>query len=194
MARDAVNAKDLALHVVVSRAVTMEIREGCGVDAKTKFLAAKALHGVVGLVFVAHGSRFANEFGRRDSVTGEMTKNKPLFRLALNKATSDDIAWHCTHYIARGVMKFTSLEQLWPRTVECLLRRWRNQSRTTTRASLKTAQTLLEDRSQRILAASLGTKLLARRVQEVLPRRHFGSRFHSTALPCRDHHSTWWSG
>ena len=31
-------------------------------------------------------------------------------------------------------------------------------------ASLKTAQILLEDRLQRILAASLGTKLLARRV------------------------------
>ena len=96
MAHDAPNAKDLALHV--------------------KFLAAEALNGVVGLVFVAHGSRFATELGRRDNATGETTKNKPLFRFALNKATSDDVAWHCKHYIARGVMKFTSLEQLRPRT------------------------------------------------------------------------------
>merc|ERR1712136_677436 len=41
-----------------------------------------------------------------DYVTGEMWKNKPPFRLALNKAASDEIAWHCKHYTGRGVMKF----------------------------------------------------------------------------------------
>jgi len=75
-------------------------------DAKIKFLAAEALRGVGGLVLDAEGKRFANELGRRDYVTGEMWKNKPPFRLALNKAASDEIAWHCKHYTGRGVMKF----------------------------------------------------------------------------------------
>merc|ERR1711988_137680 len=59
-----------------------------------------------GLVLDANGNRFANELGRRDYVTGEMWKNKPPFRLALNKAASDEIIWHCKHYTGRGVMKF----------------------------------------------------------------------------------------
>merc|ERR1712224_416094 len=75
-------------------------------DAKIKFLAAEALRGVGGLVFNAEGKRFANELGRRDYVTGEMWKNKPPFRLCLNKAASDEIIWHCKHYTGRGVMKF----------------------------------------------------------------------------------------
>merc|ERR1719335_1494604 len=75
-------------------------------DAKIKFLAAEALRGVGGLVFDANGKRFANELGRRDYVTGEMWKNKPPFRLCLNKKASDEIIWHCKHYTGRGVMKF----------------------------------------------------------------------------------------
>jgi len=75
-------------------------------DAKIKFLAAEALRGVGGLIFDANGKRFANELGRRDYVTGEMWKNKPPFRLALNKNASDEISWHCKHYTGRGVMKF----------------------------------------------------------------------------------------
>ena len=35
-----------------------------------------------------------------------MWKNEPPFSLALNKATSDDIAWQCKHYTGRGVKKF----------------------------------------------------------------------------------------
>merc|ERR1711936_107069 len=54
----------------------------------------------------ANGKRFANELGRRDYVTGEMWKNKPPFRLVLNKAASTEIMWHCKHYTGRGVMKF----------------------------------------------------------------------------------------
>merc|ERR1712139_658364 len=54
----------------------------------------------------ANGKRFANELGRRDYVTGEMWKNKPPFRLCLNKLASDEIIWHCKHYTGRGVMKF----------------------------------------------------------------------------------------
>merc|ERR1719229_1593002 len=75
-------------------------------DAKVKFLATEALRGVGGLVFDKDGKRFANELGRRDYVTGEMWKNKPPFRLCLNKAASDEIIWHCKHYTGRGVMKF----------------------------------------------------------------------------------------
>merc|ERR1712110_57588 len=75
-------------------------------DAKVKFLAAEALRGVGGLVFDANGKRFANELGRRDYVTGEMWKNKPPFRLCLNKAASDEILWHCKHYTGRGVMRY----------------------------------------------------------------------------------------
>merc|ERR1712010_323511 len=41
-----------------------------------------------------------------DYVTGEMWKNKPPFRLVLNKAASDEIHWHCKHYTGRGVMRF----------------------------------------------------------------------------------------
>merc|ERR1711966_471781 len=75
-------------------------------DAKVKFLAAEALRGVGGLVVDMNGKRFANELGRRDYVTGEMWKNKPPFRLCLNKAASDEIIWHCKHYTGRGVMKY----------------------------------------------------------------------------------------
>merc|ERR1719229_1900941 len=35
-----------------------------------------------------------------------MWKNKPPFRLCLNKAASAEIIWHCKHYTGRGVMKF----------------------------------------------------------------------------------------
>merc|ERR1712178_1685 len=75
-------------------------------DAKVKFLAAEALRGVGGIVLDANGKRFANELGRRDYVTGEMWKNKPPFRLCLNKAASDEIIWHAKHYTGRGVMKY----------------------------------------------------------------------------------------
>ena len=75
-------------------------------DAKIKFLAAEALSGVGGLVFDALGNRFVSELGRWDYVTGEMWKIKPPFRLALNKAASDEIIWHCKHCTGRGMMKF----------------------------------------------------------------------------------------
>merc|ERR1711877_92749 len=42
----------------------------------------------------------------RDYGTGEMWKNKPPFRLCLNKAAGEEIMWHCKHYTGRGVMKF----------------------------------------------------------------------------------------
>merc|ERR1712066_1166607 len=33
-------------------------------------------------------------------------KNKPPFRLCLNKAAGEEIIWHCKHYTGRGVMKY----------------------------------------------------------------------------------------
>ena len=75
-------------------------------DAKVKFLAAEALRGVGGVLIDANGERFANELGRRDYVSGRMWKNKPPFRLCLNKKASTEIHWHCEHYKGRGVMKF----------------------------------------------------------------------------------------
>ena len=53
-------------------------------DAKIKFLVAETLRG---LVFVAHGNRFANELGRRNCVTGEMWKDKPPFHLSFGSAS-----------------------------------------------------------------------------------------------------------
>jgi len=74
-------------------------------DAKVKFLAAEALRGVGGLLLDANGNRFCDEMGRRDYVTGEMNKNKGPFRLVLNSACASKIAWHCKHYVGRGLMK-----------------------------------------------------------------------------------------
>ena len=65
---------------------------------KNKFLAVEALRGVGGLVLDANGKRVANEFGRRDYVTGEMWKSKPPLRLYLNKVVSEEARWHCKHY------------------------------------------------------------------------------------------------
>ena len=55
--------------------------------------------------FDANGNRVANELRRRDCVMREMRKNKPPFRLALNRAASDEIAQHCKHCTERGVTK-----------------------------------------------------------------------------------------
>ena len=73
-------------------------------DARIKFFAEEELCRVGGPVFDANGNHFANELRRRDCVMGEM-KNKPPFRLALNRAASDEIARHCKHCTERGVMK-----------------------------------------------------------------------------------------
>ena len=56
-------------------------------------------------IFDANGNRVVNELRRRDCVMREMRKNKPPFRLALNRAASDEIAQHCKHWTERGVTK-----------------------------------------------------------------------------------------
>ena len=58
-------------------------------DAKIKFLADEALHGVGGFVFDANGNRAANVMGGQNCVTGEMWKNKPPFSPSLNNASSE---------------------------------------------------------------------------------------------------------
>ena len=74
-------------------------------DAKVKWLAAEALRGVGGIMLDGKGERFVDELGRRDFVSGEMTKRSGPFRLVLNEAAAREIEWHCKHYIGRGVMR-----------------------------------------------------------------------------------------
>ena len=62
-------------------------------DAKVKWLAAEALRGVGGIMLDAKGERFVDELGRRDFVSGEMTKRSGPFRLVLNDAASKEIEW-----------------------------------------------------------------------------------------------------
>lgn len=75
-------------------------------DAKVKFLAAEALRGVGGLLIDNTGTRFADELGHRDYVTGRMWENDKFpVRLVLNGKASKEIDWHCRHYTGRGLMK-----------------------------------------------------------------------------------------
>ncbi|KAF9518883.1 hypothetical protein BS47DRAFT_1358526 [Hydnum rufescens UP504] len=75
-------------------------------DAKVKFLAAEALRGVGGLLLDNQGQRFADELGHRDYVTGRIWQNgKYPIRLVLNGQASNEIEWHCKHYVGRGLMK-----------------------------------------------------------------------------------------
>lgn len=53
----------------------------------------------------ANGNRFVDELGRRDYVSDKMFNNKGPFRLILNKKASEEIEWHCKHYVGRGIMK-----------------------------------------------------------------------------------------
>lgn len=83
-------------------------------DAKVKFLAAEALRGVGGILLDNEGNRFVDELGHRDYVTGKMWENNKFpIRLVLNKESSEEILWHCKHYVGRGLMKkFESGEDL----------------------------------------------------------------------------------
>lgn len=82
-------------------------------EAKTKWLAAEALRGHGGILLDREGSRFANELGKRDYVSGRMWhNNKAPYRLILNTAASNEIAWHCKHYKDRGLMKKLSGREL----------------------------------------------------------------------------------
>jgi flavocytochrome c len=75
-------------------------------EAKVKFLAAEALRGCGGLLLDNQGQRFADELGHRDYVTGRIWENgKYPIRLLLNGQASNEIEWHCKHYVGRGLMK-----------------------------------------------------------------------------------------
>jgi len=83
-------------------------------EAKVKFLAAEALRGVGGLLLDNEGKRFVDELQHRDYVTGKIWENgKYPIRLVLNGQASNEIEWHCKHYVGRGLMKrFESGEAL----------------------------------------------------------------------------------
>jgi len=82
-------------------------------DAKLKWLAAEALRGHGAILLDKDGNRFCNELGKRDYVSGRMWKtNNGPYRLVLNTAASDEIAWHCKHYKDRGLMKKLSGSEL----------------------------------------------------------------------------------
>lgn len=75
-------------------------------DNPVKFLAAEALRGVGALMLDKNGERFCNELGRRDYVSGEMTRlGRGPYRLVLNGKASAEIEWHCKHYTGRKLMK-----------------------------------------------------------------------------------------
>jgi flavocytochrome c len=75
-------------------------------EAKVKFLAAEALRGVGGLLVDNEGKRFVDELQHRDFVTGKIWENgKYPIRLILNGQASNEIEWHCKHYVGRGLMK-----------------------------------------------------------------------------------------
>merc|ERR1711966_636350 len=133
-------------------------------DAKVKFLAAEALRGVGGLVLDMKGKRFANELGRRDYVTGEMWKNKPPFRLCLNKAASDEIIWHCKHYTGRGVMKYYKSGQILRRIWVFLRRQSRLKWSSTTRLPRSKKRTQMVASGPHTLQESPGMQPAAQQV------------------------------
>lgn len=67
-------------------------------------MAAEALRGCGGIILDREGNRMCDELGRRDYVTGELNKGKGPFRLILNGGASNEINWHCKHYVGRGLM------------------------------------------------------------------------------------------
>ena len=153
-------------------------------DAKIKFLAAEALRGVGGLVFVALGNLVPDELSKRDHVTGEMRKNKPPFRLVLNRAASDEIARHCKHYIERGVMKFNESGAALAEGMRVPVSKMRVRLKPFARLLGKRSKIQTEGRTPRIRAVSHGMKSLLQDGlrEEVRPQRHIGRRLRGTAL------------
>ena len=109
-------------------------------DAKIKLLAEEKLHEVGGFVLDTNGDGVANELGRRNCVTGEMWKNEPPFNLALNKATSDDIAWQRKHYTGRGVRKLHESGTASVEDIEAPVSKMKDSIEAHCQTSLKTAR------------------------------------------------------
>ena len=99
-------------------------------DAGTKFLVKEAVH----------GNRLANELGRRECLTGEMWKKKSPFRLALNRAASDEIAPHCKHYTESGVRKLHESGTALAEDPEAPVSKMPDSSEAHDQASLKSAK------------------------------------------------------
>merc|ERR1712178_375192 len=106
----------------------------------------------------------------RDYVTGEMWKNKPPFRLALNKAASDEIIWHCKHYAGRGVMKYYKTGEELAKDMGVPL------------------QTLVDAHEGHYQAAKKQWKDWQR--QEVLPQHHSWIGSGHAGVLRRDHHAS----
>ena len=109
-------------------------------DAKLKFLAEEALHGVGGFIFDANGNRVANMMGGQNCVTGEMWKNKSPFSPSLHNAISDDIAWQRKHYTGRGVRKLHESGTTLAEGMEALVSKMPDSIETHCQGSLKTAK------------------------------------------------------
>ena len=160
MAHDALIAKDLALHDVVSRAMTTEVREGqwrrCRNQVPRGRSASRNWWSCLGRV----RKPFANELGRRCYVTGTLWKNKPPFRLALNMA---GFGSHC--------LALRTLHRTWSHEVP---RVWHSTCRIHGNARLEDARFdrsplsgffLMEGRTLRARALSHVMMRLARLVQ-----------------------------
>ena len=127
-------------------------------DAQIKFLAAETLHGI-------QGNRFAKELRRRDCVMGEMWKNKPPFRLALNREASDEIARHCKQCTQRGVMKIQESGTALAEGMGVPVSKMEELIAAHCQSSLKTVKDPDRGRTPRIRAVSHGVKPVARQVQ-----------------------------
>ena len=131
------------INLVRAEPINMRVAWKTSADAQMKFFAAKAL-------------------GKRDYVTGGVWKNKPPFRLALNKAASDDTAWQCKHYTGRGVMKLHEFGAAFVETVGVPVS-WMPGA--IDRLLWKRPRIQMEGRTPRVQAVSHGMKTLARCVQ-----------------------------
>ena len=141
---------------------------------------SKTLRGVGGLVFIAHGNRFANKLRMQDYVTGDVWKNKPPFHLsfgstniALDVESRNSVSL-VQHPAADMGVPVSKMEE----SIEALIQ-----------TSLKSAQDHVGG-TQRILAASLGTKLPARWAQGRSPSTTpFREPISQHNLHCRSYHS-----
>ena len=112
-----------------------------------KFLVADKLREVGSLVSTHTEAIFADELGRRDYVTGELWMNEPPFRFALNRAASDDNAWHCKHYAGRGEKSFYKSGAALAEDMGMPVSKMWESIEAQIQASLKTAQDLSVDLS-----------------------------------------------
>ena len=116
--------------------------------------------------FDANGNRVANEWRRRDCVMREMRKNKPPFRLALNRAASDEIARHCKHCTERGVMKLHVSGTALAEGMRVPVSKMEELTAVTLSGFLEDGQgSRQRGRTLRIRAVSHGVKHVARQVQ-----------------------------